>query len=132
MDLRKEFDQRLEKIDQLKDFIVLYGKKCECIEEISSLSNETLEVNGLLQKCSESIEQFKNHNNIRLKTLVERAQQQQTLMLNIMEKLDEMSEVFVPPQPKSLNENVLKENMNTPLRCTQFKVRFDLTFIFVF
>lgn len=120
MDLREVFARRATKVEQLRNFIVLYGKKRETINELQVLKSKTDDVQALLQQCSESVEKFQAHNKQRYLELIQRTKDQQCVMLNVLEKLDEMDERRKisppPPPPPSVfdvrNLNILKENNN--------------------
>lgn len=99
MDLQELFDQRLEKIDRLKDFITVYGEKAENIEKLKKLSEKSDEIKDLLKQCAESIEKFQSHNRERVNDIIKRSQQQQSLMFSVLEKLED-------EQPKKINSFV--------------------------
>lgn len=120
MDLCELFARRAAKIDQLRDFIVLYGKKRKTINELEVLKSSTIDVEALLKQCSETVENVQKRNKQRYEKLIQRAKDQQCVMLNVLEKLDEMDEqrkISPTPQPppsafdKRIS-NILKENNN--------------------
>lgn len=86
MDLTEEFEQRVAKVHQLQDFIELYAQKTELIVGLEELKGQTDQVSELLAKCNTAIKQFQN--NKKYEQLIKRARNAQTVMLNIMDKLD--------------------------------------------
>lgn len=121
MDLQTLFEKRLQKIESLNDFIVLYGKKEECITDLREISDEIDEIKDLLQSCKELLNQFQTENREKCKQLIEMSQEQQILMLQV---LDKVLESDTQPSKKSLTPakiqekcrpvNVLSEISNTP------------------
>lgn len=123
MDLNKEFERRAAKIDELKDFIVLYANKEESIAELGQLQNDTHEATDLVQKCVEKVDRFKESNLKRFKELQENAQYLQRVMLNVMEELEKKNEISKENKPESPMVKVFSEQKsniqrepNTPLR----------------
>lgn len=120
MDLQTLFEKRLQKIESLNDFIVLYGKKEECITDLREISDEIDEIKDLLKSCKELLNQFQTENREKCKQLIEMSQEQQILMLQV---LDKVLESDTQPSKKSLTPakilekcrpNVLSEISNTP------------------
>jgi hypothetical protein len=123
MDLNKEFERRAAKIDELKDFIVLYANKEESIADLCQLQNDTHEATDLVRKCVEKVDKFKETNLKRIKELQENAQYLQRVMLNIMEELEKNNEMSKENKSESPMVKVFSEQKtniqrepNTPLR----------------
>lgn len=123
MDLNQEFERRVAKIEQLKDFIVLYGKKKHIIDGLQDLRERTDDCNDLLQQCVHYVQQFQDINRERYKKLMEKAQYTQCVMLNVIEELDNRDEaaakenVAVPAKPFFADSKVNGiKDPSTPLR----------------
>lgn len=101
MDLQVLFEKRLKQIDTLNDFIVLYGKKEEIIPDLRDINNETEYIQELLVSCKELLSKFHDENIKKCRELIEKSQQQQLLMLDILDTVVERNE----PQIKSNIEN---------------------------
>lgn len=119
MDLQTLFEKRLQKIESLNDFIILYGKKEECITELRGISDEIDEIKDLLQSCKELLNQFQTENREKCKQLIEMAQEQQILMLQVLDNVLESKKSLTPAkiQEKCRPVNVLSEISNTPTPC---------------
>lgn len=123
MDLNQEFERRIAKINQLKDFIALYAKKKEIIGELHHLQMLSDGCFDLLEQCVRSVVQFQKVNKDRYKQLMERTQYTQRVIMNVMDELDQrdleiVSENSIVPQKQVFGEqkiNINKEQ-TTPLR----------------
>lgn len=128
MDLQTLFEKRLQKIDSLNDFVVLYGKKEELIPDLREISTEINELKDLLQLCKELLIKFQKENHEKCKQLIEKSQEQQTILLNILDEILDSEPVKAVqlsqnmPTPAKADEksrlvNVLNEISNTPTPC---------------
>lgn len=88
MDLQQLYDQRLQKIDQLKEFIILYSVKCEKYKDIEIISQESVNIKKLLNECANSVRKFQNYNRARITEIIKKSQKQQTIIFNILDKLE--------------------------------------------
>lgn len=130
MDLSKLFKERLEKIENIKNFISLNGRKKEYFKELKDLSVEISAVNDLMSNSKNAMENFQKSNKINCLKTIERAQKQQICMLNILELLEERTEnenkvknIESSTEPfATQNLNILKEQ-NTPAKII-FKVSY--------
>lgn len=124
MNLYQLFEKRLQKIDKLNDFIVLYGKKEESITSLREISSEIDEIKDLLTSCKELLAKFQTENSEKCKQLIAKAQEQQLIMLEVLDKVLD-SQAAIPERPKTLPTpvklaekyqpaNVLTEISNTP------------------
>lgn len=135
MDLLKDFELKLEKIEMLNNFICLYGKKEEIVKDLRAFSDEVNEIKVLLTACTELMAKFQVENRERFNKLMLRIQCQQTRMLDILERDAEHNcNGNEPIQSNLLSVNnwptnkcpssVLKENnsvANTPNKFGMFK-----------
>lgn len=135
MDLQKDFESKLEKIEMLNNFISLYGKKDEIVPDLRTLSDEVNEIKNLLTLCTELISKFQAENRERFNKLMLKIQSQQIQMLDILERDAEHNcTENAPTSSDLLNANnwptnkcpssVLKENnsaANTPNKFGMFK-----------
>lgn len=136
MDLEKDFELKLEKIEMLNNFISLYGMKEKIVPELRILSDEVNEIKMLLTSCTELMIKFQVKNRERFNKLLLRIQCQQTRMLDILEcDAEHNSIVNASTQSDLLNGNnwptnngpsfVAKENnnsaANTPNKFGMFK-----------
>lgn len=121
MDLQRTFDQRLRKIDQLKEFIELYGRKRENYAEIKSISGNSENVRRLQKECAQCISSFQSENRERIAELIVRIQRLQVQTLEVLAKLEDEkpknSALMLPPP--SAHTSILqgKENqLQTPIQ----------------
>lgn len=139
MDLYQLFEKRLEKIDKLNDFIVLYGKKDEIIPNLREINNEMEDIKELFVSLKDSLKQFQDENNRKCRELIEKMQQQQLIMLDVLDKViandvtisqsnreNECSPCqsnIRPVQEQPVHRPVLNEisNIATPSKFTPFK-----------
>lgn len=87
MDLHNLFEQHLQRIDVLNDFIVLYGKKEETVTDLRDISKECDEIKELLVSCKELLDKFQNENMQKCREIIEKSQKQQLIMLHILEQV---------------------------------------------
>lgn len=124
MDLNAEFDRRLAKIDMLKDFIVLYGKKKENIGSLQQLQTTANRCEELMQQCVHCVQQFQQINKDRFEQMMEKVEYTQRVMMNIMEEMDKKDEVMAKENNSSVSKNKLfgeqnltaRKESTTPLR----------------
>lgn len=128
MDLQQLFEKRLQKIDHLNDFIVLYGKKDEILPDLREISNETEHFKDLLTSCKDLLTKFQNENNQKCRELIESAREHQILMLDILDQVTDSdfdrahqpSENSASPCQREESHRpitVLSEISNTPTPC---------------
>lgn len=142
MDLNEEFERRVAKINQLKDFIAVYIKKRELIGDLKNLQNQTSKCEHGLAKCVQIVKDFQEVNRERYKQLTEKTQYLQRVMINVMMELDERETVretrensLPPAVPEKRvftehNANTIKEP-TTPLRLIERVSFFFDSVIFV-
>lgn len=111
MDLSTLFEKRLRKIESLSDFIILYGKKVDSIVDLREISNEIDEIKELLQSCSELLNKFQTENKEKCKRLIETAQTQQLIMLDVLEQVMD-SGLATQPQPSQKMPTPAKSDGN--------------------
>lgn len=134
MDLHELFQQRLQKIELLNDFVVLYGRKEETLTDLQAISSEVDEIGSLLKSCADILNKFQHENRQKCQQLIEKSQQQQLRMLDVLEKVidldakkDSQAASNVLPMPnsevKSVRQLVLSEigNTPTPIKFVPFK-----------
>lgn len=135
MDLQVLFEKRLAQIDTLNDFIVLYGKKEEIIPDLRDINNETECIQELLVSCKEMLSKFQAENMKKCRELIEKSQQQQLLMLDVLDREIECGESTQiklnienecspcakeePSRPVSVLNEI--SNTTTPSKFTPFK-----------
>lgn len=135
MDLQVLFEKRLAQIDTLNDFIVLYGKKEEIIPDLRDINNETECIQELLVSCKEMLSKFQAENMKKCRELIEKSQQQQLLMLDVLDReieCDESTQIKLnienecspcakeePSRPVSVLNEI--SNTTTPSKFTPFK-----------
>lgn len=101
--LEELFNQRLEKIKQLDEFLEIYAIKQENLPKIIKL-NENVE------KFAEKIEEAKFQRDRmielqkRYQNVMNKARRQEITMLNMIEKLDKCE---IKPQPGTTSKNIL-------------------------
>lgn len=134
MDLQDLFEKHLQKIDVLNDFIVLYGKKTETVSDLREIANECDEIKELMRSCKDLLNKFQTENLAKCRAIVEKSQQQQLIMLDILDQVVDRNE---PKMFENTTENdgcaspmcqnrpitVLSEisNTMTPSKFTPFK-----------
>lgn len=118
MDLAKEFERRVARVQQLKNFVAIYAQKTELIVGLEELKGQADQASELLAKCKAAVEQFQNNNKQRYEQLIERARNAQTVMLNIMDKLDEGEDLEEQQQEQKL-QKVESPKVNLPPKSTK-------------
>ena len=115
MDLKVLFEERLAKIEHLKNFIVIYGKKSEHMSELYEIHELKENIRALLEKCGKYVDNFQKHQKERYESLLKEAHEQQLLMLNVIEKLDEKQSSVNKFQPAETNKenSLVQQNQNT-------------------
>lgn len=123
MDLQDIFAKRLQKIDQLNNFISIFDKKKELFDELKSLNENIGDVREILMECSNCISRFQTVNQQRYTELMRRSREQQDKILDLLETMENQQPKFLSPKPHpssarpALLENVQRmENFMTPVR----------------
>lgn len=91
MDLRNLFEVRLERIANLEDFIVLYGKKEDILSNLREMIAEIKKTKHVLSSCVEVLNKFHSDNSEKCKKLIHRLKVQQMLTLQILEKMSDQN-----------------------------------------
>lgn len=102
MNLQNLFEARLERIANLDDFIVLYGKKEDIFPNLQEIITEVEANKYLLSSCLEIINKFRIHNFEKCKKLIYKLKIQQILTLQILEKISNLN---------CIQENQRSQNM---------------------
>lgn len=113
MDLQNLFKKRIQQIQKLENFVVLYGKKRENLSGLCQISNEVEQTKDILVSCVNILDKFRKENNQKFTKLSKLTKHQQTIMLDVLNKLLDYEH-----QPQHEEElTIISENIGTPTSC---------------
>ena len=101
--LQELFDLRSQKINQLFNFMALFGKKTELIEKLIHLKEQNAEAKLDVEEIRQDVVLFKTKLVPQFHRIMEKMHKQQMYLINVIEALP-----TVPVQQTSFN------NVNTP------------------
>lgn len=112
MDLEKDFELKLKRIEFLNDFIVLYNKKRDSVNDLNVIANEVNEIKSLLESCSKLLTEFQMDNRNRYDKLIEKMHEQQLLMLEMLEM-----DLNENPKQNELKPNLTNDKHTSEIKC---------------
>lgn len=123
MDLKILFENRLQQIEKLENFVILYGKKGYIISNLRETVNETEQIKEFLSLCMSVLEKFQKENQERFTKLIHSSRQLSTLMLHTLASDFEhqFKQIGQSAEEKQYFSPVLTEitNAATPTSCRQ-------------
>lgn len=123
MDLEILFENRLQQIEKLENFVIIYGKKAYIISNLRESLNEAEQIKEFLLSCVSVLEYFREKNRKRCTDLIHSSRQLSTLMLNTLASDFEyqFKQIRQSAEEKQYFSPVLNEitNTATPTPCRQ-------------
>lgn len=112
--LAELFEKRLQKIDQLNDFITIFGKRSELVNQLKDADTLTDENRQLLALCRQHVASFRAELLPESKRIQQRAECLQSTMLNMIETLDQRDHDQLLASAAKENRNPSLQQQRTP------------------
>lgn len=107
--LAEILELRLQKIDQLNDFITIFGKRAELIDQLRDVKKLNSENHQLLSLCRKNVADFRAKQLPEARQCLQIAECLQSTMLNMIEVLDEQDHETQMAKASKENINPLTE-----------------------